>query len=249
MGQRKDVSDFDKGQMASAGIRRLGQSISRTAALVGCSRSAVVRTYQKWSKEGKPVNRRQGQTRGSLMHVGSEGWPVLSGPIEELLELKLLKKLMLVLIERCQNTQCISVCCCMGLRSRRPVRVPMLTRVHLQKRLQWAREHQNWTMEQWKKVARSDESRFLLHHVYGNELEVLTRPPNSPDLNPMEHLWDVLDKQVRSTEAPPRNLQDLKDLLLTAWCQIPQQTFRGLGESMPPRVRAVLAAKGGPTEF
>ena len=119
----------------------------------------------------------------------------------------------------------------MGLRSRRPVRVPMLTRVHRQKRLQWAREHQNWTTEQWKKVARSDESRFLLHHVDGNEFEVLTRPPNSPDLNPMEHLWDVLDKQVRSTEAPPRNLQDLKDLLLTAWCQIPQQTFRGLVES------------------
>ena len=109
MGQRKDVSDFDKGQIVMA--RRLGQSISRTAALVGCSRSAVVRTYQKWSKEGKPVNRRQGQTRGSLMHVGSEGWPVLSDPIEELLELKLLKKLMLVLIERCQNTQCITVCC------------------------------------------------------------------------------------------------------------------------------------------
>ena len=112
MGQRKDVSDFDKGQIVMA--RQLDQSISTTAALVGCSRSAVVRTYQKWSKEGKPVNRRQGQTQGSLMHVGSEGWPVLSDPIEELLELKLLKKLMLVPTERCQNTQCIAVCCVWG---------------------------------------------------------------------------------------------------------------------------------------
>ena len=51
MGKCKDVSDFDKGQIVMA--RRLGQSISKTAALVGCSRSAVVRTYQKWSKEGK----------------------------------------------------------------------------------------------------------------------------------------------------------------------------------------------------
>ena len=86
MGQRKDVSDFDEGQIVLA--RRSGQSISSTAALVGCSQSAVVRTYQKWSKEGEPLNRWQGQTRGSLMHVGSEGWPVLSDPIEELLELK-----------------------------------------------------------------------------------------------------------------------------------------------------------------
>ncbi|MBN3298950.1 NXF1 factor, partial [Amia calva] len=64
MGKRKDLSDFDKGQIVMA--RRLGQSISKTAALVGCSRSAVVSTYQKWSKEGKAVNRRQGH-----------GWPKL----------------------------------------------------------------------------------------------------------------------------------------------------------------------------
>ncbi|KAJ8392703.1 hypothetical protein AAFF_G00071870 [Aldrovandia affinis] len=34
----------------------------------------------------------------------------------------------------------------------RPVRVPMLTPVQCRKRLQWACEHQNWTIEQWKKV-------------------------------------------------------------------------------------------------
>ncbi|KAI5614148.1 polycomb protein SCMH1 isoform X1 [Silurus asotus] len=45
---------------------------TQTAALVGCLLSAVVSVYQKWSKEGTVVNRRQG--RGSLMHVstGSE---------------------------------------------------------------------------------------------------------------------------------------------------------------------------------
>jgi len=55
----------------------------------------------------------------------------------------------------------------MGLRSRRQVRVPMITPVHRRKCLQWAREHQNWTLEQWKKVAWSDESHFLLDHVDG----------------------------------------------------------------------------------
>ncbi|KAK3543802.1 hypothetical protein QTP70_028095, partial [Hemibagrus guttatus] len=70
---------------------------------------------------------------------------------------------------------------------------------------------------------------------HNNQFEVLTLPPNSPDLNPIQHLWDVLDKEVRSMEAPPLNLQDLKDLLLTSWCQIPQHTFRDLVESMPCR--------------
>ncbi|KAK3522560.1 hypothetical protein QTP86_023282 [Hemibagrus guttatus] len=102
--------------------------------------------------------------------------------------------------------------------------------------------------EQWKNVTWSDESHFLLHHVDGR-FEELTSPPNSPDLNPIQHLWDVLDKQVPSMEAPPHNLQDLKDLLLTSWCQIPQHTFRDLVKCMPRRVRAVLAAKGGPTQY
>ncbi|GBL90891.1 hypothetical protein AVEN_189497-1 [Araneus ventricosus] len=35
-----------------------------------------------------------------------------------------------------------------GLCSRRPTRVPLLTKRHRQLRLQWAREHRDWTMEE-----------------------------------------------------------------------------------------------------
>ena len=55
----------------------------------------------------------------------------------------------------------------MGLHSRRLVRVSMMTSVHHRKRLQWARERRNWTLEQWKMVTWFDESRFLLDHVDG----------------------------------------------------------------------------------
>ena len=54
---------------------------------------------------------------------------------------------------------------------------------------------------------------------------------------------------IQSMEAPPRNLQDLKNLLQTSWCQIPEHTVRGLVESIPWKLRAVLAAKGGPTQY
>ncbi|KAK3573882.1 hypothetical protein QTP86_032854 [Hemibagrus guttatus] len=64
MDKRKDLSEFDKGQIVMA--RLLDQSISKTAALVRCSRSAVVSIYQKWSKEGTVVNRRQGHVRPRL---------------------------------------------------------------------------------------------------------------------------------------------------------------------------------------
>ncbi|ROL52522.1 Sodium/potassium-transporting ATPase subunit beta-1-interacting protein 2 [Anabarilius grahami] len=65
MGKRKDLSKFDKGQIVMA--RRLGQSIFKTAALVGCSRSAVVSIYQKWSKKGTVGNQRQGHGRPRLI--------------------------------------------------------------------------------------------------------------------------------------------------------------------------------------
>ena len=55
--------------------------------------------------------------------------------------------------------------------------------------------------------------------------------------------------KFRSMEAPPRNSQDLMDLLLTSWCQIPQHTLRGLVEWMPWWDSSVLAAKGGPTLY
>ncbi|KAK3573225.1 hypothetical protein QTP86_015136 [Hemibagrus guttatus] len=70
IGKCKDLSEFDKGQIVMA--RRLDQSISKTAALVGCSWSAVVSIYQKWSEEGTVVNQRQGHGRPRLTDVCGE---------------------------------------------------------------------------------------------------------------------------------------------------------------------------------
>lgn len=70
MGKCKDLSDFERGQIVMA--RRLGQSISQTAKLVGCSRSAVVSTFKKWTQEGQPVNRRQGHGRPRLIDARGE---------------------------------------------------------------------------------------------------------------------------------------------------------------------------------
>ncbi len=55
----------------------------------------------------------------------------------------------------------------MGYSSRRPHRVPRLSAKNRKRRLQFAQAHQNWTIEDWKNVAWSDESRFLLRHSDG----------------------------------------------------------------------------------
>ncbi len=51
----------------------------------------------------------------------------------------------------------------MGYSSRRPHRV-LLSAKNRKRRIQFTQAHQHWTIEDWKNVAWSDESRFLLRH-------------------------------------------------------------------------------------
>ncbi|GBM88678.1 hypothetical protein AVEN_10512-1 [Araneus ventricosus] len=53
----------------------------------------------------------------------------------------------------------------MGSQSRRPTRVPLLTALHKALLLSWARQHYHWTVDYWKRVAWSDESRFQLYQT------------------------------------------------------------------------------------
>ncbi len=55
----------------------------------------------------------------------------------------------------------------MGNSSRRPHRVPLLSDKNRKRRIQFAQDHQNWNIENWKNIALSDESRFLLRHSDG----------------------------------------------------------------------------------
>ncbi len=55
----------------------------------------------------------------------------------------------------------------MSYGSRRPHRVPLLSAKNRKRRLQFAQPHQNWTTEDWKNIAWSDKSRFLLRHSDG----------------------------------------------------------------------------------
>ncbi len=55
----------------------------------------------------------------------------------------------------------------MGYSSRRPHRVPLLSAKNRKRRLQFTQAPQNWTKEDWKNVAWSDESRFLMRHSNG----------------------------------------------------------------------------------
>ncbi|GFU76095.1 transposable element Tcb2 transposase [Trichonephila clavipes] len=55
----------------------------------------------------------------------------------------------------------------------------------------------------------------------------------SPDMNPIEHIWDALGRQVADRKPPPQTLQELERALLEEWDRIPQLVINSLIETLP----------------
>lgn len=79
------------------------------------------------------------------------------------------------------------------------------------------------------------------------KLKVLEWPSQSADLNPIEHLWEELDRGVRSSVSS--NKAQFFANLENAWKAIPQSRLAKLVDSMPTRCNAVIAAGGYATKY
>ncbi|GFW27360.1 transposable element Tcb2 transposase [Trichonephila clavipes] len=228
-----------------------------------------------------------------------------------------------------------------GLYARSPVVCVPLTRQHRTARLQWYREHHNWTEQDWACVRFSDESRLSLSsdcrrqliwresgtayrpeniqekdryptcsimvwagimingrtrlHVVANGtmtgqryidevllphirlfrgavgdkfvfmddnatchrtlsvqdcldsegIQRLVMPARSPDVNPIENVWDALGRQVAGRNYPPTNKNTLIRALTEEWDKLPQQLLDNVVQSMVRRVECCITLHGG----
>ena len=93
--------------------------------------------------------------------------------------------------------------------------------------------------------APSHTARFTRALLQANRINVLPRPSLSPDLNPIEHIWDVIGQRVRSRV--PLNIRDLERFVVEEWNGVAQLTLRNYIASMRRRCQAVVNANGGHT--
>ena len=117
----------------------------------------------------------------------------------------------------------------------RPVTVPLV------QQHQMTFQHDN---------VRPHVARVCQDFLANNNIVPLNWPPYSPDLSPIEHLWDELDRRrIRRRRNTPNTLGQLRTALLEEWENIPMRKINALVNSMQRRIRAVINARGGHTRY
>lgn len=97
--------------------------------------------------------------------------------------------------------------------------------------------------------ARPHVARCVEEYIQQVGIQKLQWPARSPDLNPIEHIWEMLKRKIKSGPNPPQTLNELRNAALDAWEAIPQAAVKNIIQSMPDRMQAVIRARGGCTRY
>ncbi|GFU87720.1 transposable element Tcb2 transposase [Trichonephila clavipes] len=75
------------------------------------------------------------------------------------------------------------------------------------------------------------------------DIERMDWPARSPDLNPIEHVWDFLGRRLAARTLPPVTIRELRLALQDEWAAMPQQLIDTLILSMGRRCEICLAVR------
>lgn len=107
-------------------------------------------------------------------------------------------------------------------------------------------QENNLTLQQDN--ARPHTARIVMAEL--DAIEVLPWPARSPDLSPIEQLWDEVGRRLRDNyELPAVNVNQLADRIRHEWNSIPQETIQHLILSMPRRLTECIEKRGGHTSY
>ena len=97
--------------------------------------------------------------------------------------------------------------------------------------------------------ARPHCSRAVAAYLQSEAVTYVPWPAMRPDLNSIEHIWDMLGRRILVREPPVQNIRQLEAALHRELQQLSQQDIRRLTGVMRRRVEAVIQARGGYTRY
>jgi transposase len=71
--------------------------------------------------------------------------------------------------------------------------------------------------------ARPHHSRAVTAYLQSEAVTSFPWSAMSPDLNPIEHIWDMLGRRILAREPPVQNIRQLEAALHREWQQLSQQ--------------------------
>jgi transposase len=93
--------------------------------------------------------------------------------------------------------------------------------------------------------ARTHRARIVQHFLQQVAVQTIPWPAMSPDMNPMEHVWDFIGRKINQRNPKCQNIAELRTVIL----QFPQERIRRLVQSMTRRVTELHNKRGGYTRY
>ncbi|GBM45586.1 hypothetical protein AVEN_151964-1 [Araneus ventricosus] len=91
--------------------------------------------------------------------------------------------------------------------------------------------------------------RLVRSYLESESIPQMAWPARSPDLNLIEHVWDMLGRRIAGRSVPPGILYERQQALLQEWALLPQQAINDTIASMPRRCQACISARGYHTRY
>ena len=93
--------------------------------------------------------------------------------------------------------------------------------------------------------ARYHTARSILSFLEGQGVEVMKWPPQSSNLNPIEPVWNMLNKRIDQKMKDTHSYQELKRVVQEKWKKLNVRKIISSIDSMPSHYKNVIKNKGG----
>ena len=97
--------------------------------------------------------------------------------------------------------------------------------------------------------ARPHVKRIIQAFFQRRRVSLLPWPARSPEMLPIEHVWDMVGRRLIRQGPPAPTLDALWTRIQPAWRDIPQEDIQGIFDTMPRLIETQIAAHGGFTPY